>query len=48
MLEVAGKIGLVAPAHIGAIGSKVGTILGVMVTVKLVVVAQSPESGVKL
>ena len=48
LFEIVGRIGLVAPEHIGAIGVKVGIIFGLTVTVKLAVVAQSPAVGVKV
>ena len=48
LLDVEGKTGLVAPEHIGAMAVKVGTMFGLTVTVKVVVVAHCPASGVKV
>ena len=39
LVDVVGNIGAEAPLHIGAIAAKVGVTLGVMVTVRVVVVA---------
>jgi hypothetical protein len=38
----------VAPTHIGATGVKVGVILGLMMIVKVVVLAHCPVMGVKV
>jgi hypothetical protein len=48
LVDVAGKIGAVAPLHIGAIAAKVGAITGLTVTDKVVALAQSPTVGVKV
>jgi hypothetical protein len=48
LVEVVGKIGAVAPLHIGAIAAKVGVATAFTVTDKLAVLAQSPTVGVKV
>jgi hypothetical protein len=48
LVDVVGKIGAVAPLHIGAIAAKVGVVIGFTVTVKFAVLAQSPTVGVKV
>jgi hypothetical protein len=48
LVEVVGKIGAVAPLHIGAIAAKVGVIIGFTVTDRLAAVAQSPTVGVNV
>ena len=48
LLEVADKAGAVSLAQIGAIALNVGIIFGLTVTVKVVVVAHCPASGVKV
>jgi hypothetical protein len=46
--EVVGKAVSVPPLHIGATAAKLGVIFGFTVTVKVVVVAHCPISGVKV
>ncbi len=46
-LDCAGKL-MVPPLHTGAMGSNVGVSFGLTVTCKVVVVAHSPGSGVKV
>jgi hypothetical protein len=48
LVEVVGKIGAVAPLHIGAIAANIGVNIGFTVTVKLAVLAQSPTVGVNV
>ena len=48
LFDVEGKTGLGIPEHIGAMAVKVGVIFGLTVTVKVVVVAHCPASGVKV
>jgi hypothetical protein len=48
LVDVVGNIGAVAPLHIGAIAVNVGVTIGFTVTVKLAVLAQSPEVGVNV
>jgi len=49
LVEVVGKAVKVVPEHIGPIGLNVGTVLlGFTITVKVVLVAQSPAVGVNL
>jgi hypothetical protein len=48
LVDVVGKIGAVAPLHIGAIAAKVGVVIAFTVTDKLAVLAQSPTVGVKV
>ena len=48
LLEVAGNAGAVAPTHRSAIGSKVGVICGVTVTVSCAVAAQVDPVGVNV
>jgi hypothetical protein len=48
LVDVVGKIGAVAPLHIAAIAAKVGVILELTVTDKVVAEAHSPIVGVKV
>ena len=50
LLEVAGSVGTLAPAHILKDGPKlnVGVITGLTVTLKVVVVAHCPDVGVNV
>jgi hypothetical protein len=48
LVEVVGKIGAVAPLHIGTIAAKDGVVTAFTVTDKLAVLAQSPTVGVKV
>jgi hypothetical protein len=48
LLDVVGNAGAGAPEQIGAIASNVGTVLGLTVTVKVVVVAHWPALGVNV
>ena len=48
LFDVGDKMGLVDPEQIGAIGVKVGTIFGLTIIVKEVVVAHCPAVGVKV
>ena len=47
-VDVVGKVGASAPSQIGAIVLNVGTMVGVTVMSKVVVVAHWPASGVKV
>lgn len=47
-VDIAGKTGDTEPSHIAGIGSKVGITVGLIVTVSVVVVAQSPAVGVNV
>jgi len=48
LLDVVGNVLSVFPAHIGAIESKVGLIVGFTVMVKVVDVAHCPVAGVNV
>jgi hypothetical protein len=48
LLEVVGNGAKVAPEHIGATAVNVGVTFGLTVTVKVVVVAHCPGSGVNV
>ena len=48
LLEVVGKTGAVAPEQKGAMASNVGTMLVLMLMVKVVVVAHCPSLGVNV
>jgi hypothetical protein len=48
LVEVVGKVGAAAPLHIAGIAAKVGVIVGLTVTDKVVVVAHNPAVGVNV
>ena len=48
LVEVPGRAGAAEPAQKAGIALKVGVTFGVTVTLKVVVVAQSPAVGVKV
>ena len=48
LVEVVGKTGMVVPSQKGGIGLKVGVILGVTFTFKVVLTAHCPGLGVKV
>ena len=47
-MDVVCSVGAAAPLHIDAIGLNVGVMFGLMVTVKVVVVAHWPAVGVNV
>ncbi len=48
LLDVVGNAGMEAPEQYGPTGENVGTVLGLMVMVSVVVVAHGPADGVNV
>ena len=48
LMDVLGKIGALAPLHIGAIAVKIGNIIGLTVMLKVAELAHCPAFGVKV
>ena len=48
LMDVLGKIGAIAPLHIGAIPVKIGNIIGLTVMLNVAELAHCPAFGVKV